>query len=50
LSYNLDIANRCDDDRIWGVLDMVEKKEVVASLPLGLDTQVAEVGLNFSAG
>ncbi|KAA6390531.1 MAG: putative Multidrug resistance-associated protein [Streblomastix strix] len=50
LRYNLDIANRCNDDKIWEILNMVEMNEVVASLPLGLDTQVAEGGSNFSAG
>ncbi|KAA6372797.1 MAG: putative ABC transporter, multidrug-resistance, ATP-binding & transmembrane domain, partial [Streblomastix strix] len=29
---------------------MVEMKDVIAGLPLGLDTQVAEGGSNFSAG
>ncbi|KAA6380701.1 MAG: putative Multidrug resistance-associated protein [Streblomastix strix] len=50
LRYNLDIAKKCNDDRIWEVLKMVEMNEVIASLPLGLDAQVAEGGSNFSAG
>ncbi|KAA6392071.1 MAG: putative ABC transporter C family member 3 [Streblomastix strix] len=50
LRYNLDIAQRCNDDRIWEVLRMVEMSDVVADLPLGLDAQVAEGGSNFSAG
>ncbi|KAA6361566.1 MAG: putative ABC transporter, ATP-binding protein [Streblomastix strix] len=50
LRYNLDIAGKCNDDRIWEVLGMVEMRDVIAGLPLGLDTQVAEGGSNFSAG
>ncbi|KAA6372201.1 MAG: ABC transporter: Multidrug resistance-associated protein, ATP binding protein, partial [Streblomastix strix] len=50
LRYNLDIGNKCNDDRIWEVLRMVEMQEVISNLPLGLDTQVAEGGSNFSAG
>ncbi|KAA6372585.1 MAG: putative ABC transporter C family member 11 [Streblomastix strix] len=50
LSYNLDIGKKCNDDQIWEVLDMIGMNEVIASLPLGLDTQVAEGGSNFSAG
>ncbi|KAA6379024.1 MAG: ABC transporter: Multidrug resistance-associated protein, ATP binding protein, partial [Streblomastix strix] len=50
LRYNLDIANKCSDDRVWEVLSMVEMRDVISALPLGLDTQVAEGGSNFSAG
>ncbi|KAA6370904.1 MAG: putative Multidrug resistance-associated protein [Streblomastix strix] len=52
LRYNLDIGGKYqnDDGRLWEVLGMVEMRDVVASLPLGLDTQVAEGGSNFSAG
>ncbi|KAA6397284.1 MAG: putative ABC transporter C family member 5 [Streblomastix strix] len=50
LRYNLDIANKCNDDRIWEVLQMVEMRDVIINLPLGLDTQVAEGGSNFSTG
>ncbi|KAA6400152.1 MAG: ABC transporter: Multidrug resistance-associated protein, ATP binding protein, partial [Streblomastix strix] len=50
LRYNLDIGKKCNDDQIWEVLGMVEMRDVVASLPLGLDAQVAEGGSNFSAG
>ncbi|KAK2954766.1 Multidrug resistance-associated protein [Blattamonas nauphoetae] len=47
---NLDIAGRCTDDRIWEVLDLVEMRSVVAEMPTGLDSEVAEGGSNFSAG
>ncbi|KAA6401149.1 MAG: putative Multidrug resistance-associated protein [Streblomastix strix] len=50
LRYNLDIAGNRSDNEIWNVLGMVEMQGVVAQLPLGLDTQVAEGGYNFSAG
>ncbi|KAA6367717.1 MAG: ABC transporter: Multidrug resistance-associated protein, ATP binding protein, partial [Streblomastix strix] len=50
LRYNLDIGSKCKDDRIWEVLKMVEMRDVVSQQPLGLDTQVAEGGSNFSAG
>ncbi|KAA6386814.1 MAG: putative ABC transporter C family member 5 [Streblomastix strix] len=52
LRYNLDIRGKYQNDngRLWEVLGMVEMRDVVASLPLGLDTQVAEGGSNFSAG
>jgi hypothetical protein len=30
LRYNLDIGKRCNDDRIWEVLGMVEMNEVVS--------------------
>ncbi|KAA6399443.1 MAG: ABC transporter: Multidrug resistance-associated protein, ATP binding protein [Streblomastix strix] len=50
LRYNLDLAGKCNDDRIWEVLSMIEMQEAVANLPLALDAQVAEGGSNFSAG
>ncbi|KAA6361531.1 MAG: putative Multidrug resistance-associated protein [Streblomastix strix] len=50
LRYNLDIAGKCNDDRIWEVLQMVEMRDVISAFPLGLDTQVAEGGSNFSTG
>ncbi|KAK2946055.1 Multidrug resistance-associated protein [Blattamonas nauphoetae] len=50
LRYNLDLAGKCSDDRIWEVLDMVQMREVVSEMEYGLDTPVAEGGSNFSAG
>ncbi|KAA6391444.1 MAG: ABC transporter: Multidrug resistance-associated protein, ATP binding protein [Streblomastix strix] len=52
LRYNLDIEGKYqnDDNRLWEVLGMVELRDIVAQLPLGLDTQVAEGGSNFSGG
>ncbi|KAK2961144.1 Multidrug resistance-associated protein [Blattamonas nauphoetae] len=48
--YNLDLGGKASDDRIWEVLEMIEMREIVAGLPLELDSQVAEGGSNFSAG
>ncbi|KAA6334358.1 MAG: putative Multidrug resistance-associated protein, partial [Streblomastix strix] len=52
LRYNLDIGGKYqnDDSRLWEVLGMVEMRDVIAGLPMGLDTQMAEGGSNFSAG
>ncbi|KAA6392320.1 MAG: putative Multidrug resistance-associated protein [Streblomastix strix] len=50
LRYNLDIGMRCNDDRIWEVLGLIEMRDIVSELPQMLDTQVAEGGSNFSAG
>ncbi|KAK2944900.1 Multidrug resistance-associated protein [Blattamonas nauphoetae] len=50
IRYNLDLGGTVSDDRIWEVLEMIEMREIVAGLPLGLDSQVAEGGSNFSAG
>ncbi|KAK2945436.1 Multidrug resistance-associated protein [Blattamonas nauphoetae] len=50
LRYNLDLAGKCSDDRIWEVLEMVKMREVVAGMEYGLDTPVVEGGSNFSAG
>ncbi|KAK2961117.1 Multidrug resistance-associated protein [Blattamonas nauphoetae] len=48
IRYNLDLGGKASDDRIWEVLEMIEMREIVAGLPLGLDSQVAERGSNFS--
>ncbi|KAA6389367.1 MAG: putative ABC transporter, ATP-binding protein, partial [Streblomastix strix] len=38
------------DEEIWNVLGLVEMINVIQELPMGLDTQVAEGGSNFSTG
>ncbi|KAK2950395.1 Multidrug resistance-associated protein [Blattamonas nauphoetae] len=48
--YNLDIAGKASDDRIWEVLDLIEMRDVIANMPAGLDSEVVEGGSNFSAG
>ncbi|KAK2949702.1 Multidrug resistance-associated protein [Blattamonas nauphoetae] len=50
IRYNLDLAGKASDDRIWEVLEMIEMRDIIAGLPYGLDSQVAEGGSNFSAG
>ncbi|KAK2950278.1 Multidrug resistance-associated protein [Blattamonas nauphoetae] len=48
--YNIELGTKCSEEKIWDVLDMVEMREVIAGLPAGLDTPVAEGGSNFSVG
>jgi ABC-type multidrug transport system fused ATPase/permease subunit len=48
--YNLDPFGTASDDELWEVLQKVQLAEVIASLPLGLEEQVAEGGENFSQG
>ena len=47
---NLDPFQRYGDDAIWQALKSVQIDKVVGSLPLKLDTAVAEGGQNFSVG
>ena len=48
--YNLDPFSTKSPDELWQSLYKVKLGEVVASLPRGLDEQVAEGGENFSQG
>ncbi|KAK2951952.1 Multidrug resistance-associated protein [Blattamonas nauphoetae] len=48
--YNLDLAGKRTDDEIYAVIDMVEMRDVIGSLPKRLDSEVSEGGSNFSAG
>ncbi|KAA6374081.1 MAG: putative ABC transporter, ATP-binding protein, partial [Streblomastix strix] len=50
LRHNLNIAGNRSDNDFWNVLGTVEMQGFVSALPLGLDTQVAEGGSNFSTG
>lgn len=43
-------VSKCDDKKIWRVLEMANLKEFVSSLPEGLDTIVGERGVKFSGG
>ncbi|GJQ15581.1 hypothetical protein GpartN1_g7372.t1 [Galdieria partita] len=47
---NLDPFQDFDDLRIWQALSQAHLKHYIQSLPLGLDTIVADGGENFSAG
>jgi ABC-type multidrug transport system fused ATPase/permease subunit len=48
--FNLDPFDECDDEQVWQVLDDVNMKEHVLTLPNKLQELVAEGGDNFSAG
>lgn len=47
---NLMLSGRTRRDSVERALDIVQARALVSSLPKGLDTQVAELGANFSAG
>lgn len=47
---NLMLSDRTPRERVERALDIVQARPLVESLPRGLDTQVAELGANFSAG
>merc|ERR1711871_1531614 len=48
--FNLDPLNIYTDEEIWAVLDKVDMKKVIQSLPEMLEDKVSEGGDNFSAG
>ncbi|CAM9244868.1 unnamed protein product, partial [Ectocarpus fasciculatus] len=48
--FNLDPFSIHSDNELWGILDSVDMKNYVSSLPNGLNEEVAEGGDNFSAG
>ena len=48
--FNLDPFNEASDEDIWSVLEQVELKDAIESLPRGLDDDVQEGGSNFSVG
>ena len=48
--FNLDPFNLCTDDEVWDVLNDVDMKSYIRSLPNELNEMVAENGENFSAG
>jgi ABC-type multidrug transport system fused ATPase/permease subunit len=48
--HNLDPFNLHKDETIWGALNSVRLKKLVAELDGGLDATVVEGGHNFSAG
>ncbi|XP_076808480.1 ATP-binding cassette sub-family C member 4-like isoform X1 [Clavelina lepadiformis] len=47
---NLDVFSTYTDDQLWNALEKVQLKSVVESLPLKLETELAESGSNFSVG
>ena len=48
--FNLDPLNIHTDEEIWAVLEKVDMKKVIQSLPDLLEDKVSEGGDNFSAG
>jgi len=50
IRFNVDPFNMCSDSDIWEVLESVDMKAHVTSLPEKLNEMVAENGDNFSAG
>ncbi|XP_054876686.1 ATP-binding cassette sub-family C member 9 isoform X2 [Poeciliopsis prolifica] len=50
IRFNLDPECMCTDDRLWEALEIAQLKNMVKSLPGGLDAVVTEGGENFSVG
>ncbi|XP_007503592.1 ATP-binding cassette sub-family C member 9 isoform X4 [Monodelphis domestica] len=50
IRFNLDPECKCTDDRLWEALEIAQLKNMVKSLPGGLDAIVTEGGENFSVG
>uniref|UniRef100_A0A8D0LCT4 ATP binding cassette subfamily C member 9 n=1 Tax=Sphenodon punctatus TaxID=8508 RepID=A0A8D0LCT4_SPHPU len=50
IRFNLDPECKCTDDRLWEALEIAQLKNLVKSLPGGLDALVTEGGENFSVG
>ncbi|CAI7794551.1 unnamed protein product, partial [Closterium sp. NIES-54] len=50
LRFNLDPFSERSDSEVWEALGRAHLREVVSRMPLGLDTEVAEGGENFSVG
>ncbi|XP_048409960.1 ATP-binding cassette sub-family C member 9 isoform X1 [Stegostoma tigrinum] len=50
IRFNLDPECKCTDDRLWEALEIAQLKNMVKSLPGGLNAMVTEGGENFSVG
>ncbi|XP_067128878.1 ATP-binding cassette sub-family C member 4-like [Centruroides vittatus] len=50
LRRNIDPFNEYSDDILWQAIEEVQLKEVISTLPGGLDTHLSEGGRNFSVG
>ncbi|XP_063164727.1 ATP-binding cassette sub-family C member 9 isoform X1 [Candoia aspera] len=50
IRFNLDPECKCTDDTLWEALEIAQLKNMVKSLPGGLDAVVTEGGENFSVG
>nr|XP_039260708.1 multidrug resistance-associated protein 4-like isoform X2 [Styela clava] len=47
---NIDPFNKYSDEDLWNALEQVQLKELVKSLPMKLNTELAESGSNLSVG
>ncbi|XP_067128893.1 ATP-binding cassette sub-family C member 4-like [Centruroides vittatus] len=50
LRRNIDPFNEYSEEILWHAIEEVQLKEVISTLPGGLDTHLAEGGRNFSVG
>ncbi|XP_055508829.1 ATP-binding cassette sub-family C member 9-like [Leucoraja erinacea] len=50
IRFNLDPECKCTDDGLWEALEIAQLKNMVKSLPGGLNAMVTEGGENFSVG
>ncbi|XP_023214799.1 multidrug resistance-associated protein 4-like [Centruroides sculpturatus] len=50
LRRNIDPFNEYSDEILWQAIEEVQLKEVISTLPGGLDTHLTEGGRNFSVG
>lgn len=50
LRENLDPRGHYTELELWNCVETAQLKEVITTMPLGLDTQIIENGTNFSAG
>uniref|UniRef100_UPI00358FFAEC ATP-binding cassette sub-family C member 9-like n=1 Tax=Myxine glutinosa TaxID=7769 RepID=UPI00358FFAEC len=50
IRFNLDPEDKCTDSMLWEALEIAQLKQVVKTLPGGLDAIVKENGENFSVG
>ncbi|KAK7077013.1 hypothetical protein SK128_015541 [Halocaridina rubra] len=48
--FNLDPLEQHPDESLWQALEIAQLKPVICSMSLGLNSEVAEGGSNFSAG
>jgi ATP-binding cassette subfamily C protein len=47
---NLTLGRDADDARLWHVLAIAQLDQVIAALPLGLDTIIGRTGIRLSGG
>src|SRR5690606_1011181 len=50
IKNNIAMDAKLDDETIWKILDFVSIKEEVLEMPLQLNTQLGEWGINLSGG